>query len=606
MAFVLRLLLAWFSVLPAVGAELQELRAASVTSTVDGVVEQSQAALPYYWDRLHSNHSGTAVFEIPFALPAGAGGPYGLSLKRIGNTAEIWLNGFLLSRYGDLATADAADYAKTPQFVLIPAQLLQRDNLLRISIHADGGRRGGLSEIVVGPESEVRAVYTNAYRWRVSSSGVIAMFSLVVGVMALVLWLTQSDQGPAGGVRRDGIYLSAALAELFWAERLSEVFLSHPPLAWPWWGMLQNFAYASWICCVTLFCHQVAGWHRHASMPWVSAFLWALLLSSAPVVYLGVIRHQELYLTAWFGVASMALSAYGLFYFWAALRQPSTQRLIMVIAFMLNVVAGARDWLVIRLSDDLDFVSWIRFSSVAFGLALGYIVLSRFRAASGLARDLMANMAAKVAEKEQALAASYLQMEQLARAQERTAERTSILRDMHDGVGAHISSAIRQLQSGKASNAQLLQTLRDSLDQLKLSIDAIHLPPGDITALLANLRYRLEPRLKDSDIALQWEVDQLPPLERLDDKAMRQLQFMVFEALSNVLQHAQASVLRIELRSTPARGARLRVIDNGCGFDPERVKRTGLSTLRERATAINAALVIVSAAGQTVVEIGLD
>lgn len=606
MAFIARLLLAWCCVVPAVWAEVQELRAASVTSTVDGVVEQGPAALPYYWDRQHSNHSGAAVFEIPFALPAAPDGPYGLSLKRIGNTAEIWLNGFLLSRYGDLATANAADYAKVPQFVLIPAQLLQRDNLLRISIHADGGRRGGLSEIAVGPESAVRAIHVQAYRWRATSSAVVAMFSLVVGVMALVLWLTQSDPSPNGAGRRDGLYLSAALAELFWVERLSEVFLSHPPLPWPWWGMLQNFAYAGWICCAALFCHQVAGWHRHASMPWVRAFLGALLLSSAPVVYFGVTRHQELYLTAWFGIASISMGVYGLYYFWAALRQPSAQRLIIASAILLNVLAGLRDWLVIRLSDDLDFVSWIRFSSVAFGLALGYIVLSRFRAASELARDLMANMTAKVAEKEQALAASYRQMEQLARAQERTAERTSILRDMHDGVGAHISSAIRQLQSGKASNAQLLQTLRDSLDQLKLSIDAIHLPPGDITALLANLRYRLEPRLKASDITLQWEVDQLPALERLDDKAMRQLQFMVFEALSNVLQHAQASVLRIELLATARGGARLRVIDNGCGFDPERVKRTGLSTLRERATAINAALVIASVAGQTVVEIGLD
>jgi len=268
-----------------------------------------------------------------------------------------------------------------------------------------------------------------------------------------------------------------------------------------------------------------------------------------------------------------------------------------------NVLVGFRDWLVIRASNNFSEISWMRYSSVLFGLALGYIVITRFREASAQARDLMDNMAAKVQEKERALAASYQQLEQLAREQERAAERTRILRDMHDGVGSHISAAIRQLQSGKATDEDLLQTLRDSLDQLKLSIDAMNLPPGDLTTLLANLRYRLEPRFKASDIALAWDVDLLPPLGRLDGKAMRQLQFMVFEALSNVLQHAQASELRIELRACPGGGARLRVIDNGRGFDPERVLRKGLASLRERAAAIGVVLEVSSEPGRTVVEI---
>ena len=177
---------------------------------------------------------------------------------------------------------------------------------------------------------------------------------------------------------------------------------------------------------------------------------------------------------------------------------------------------------------------------------------------------------------------------------------------MHDGVGAHISTAIRQMESGQASHVEVLQTLRDSLDQLKLSIDAMNLSPGDVTALLANLRYRLEPRFKASDIELQWDVDLVLPLARLDHAAMRQLQYMVFESLSNVLQHAHATQLRIELRSTAQGGARLRVIDNGCGFEPERVKRRGLSSLRERAAAIAASLLITSVAGNTVVEIELN
>ena len=94
------------------------------------------------------------------------------------------------------------------------------------------------------------------------------------------------------------------------------------------------------------------------------------------------------------------------------------------------------------------------------------------------------------------------------------------------------------------------------------------------SALLANLRYRLEPRFAASDIELQWDVDVMEPVARLDSQGMRHLQFMLFEALSNVLQHAAATVLRIEASATDG-GAVLRIVDNGRGFDVTAPPRKG-------------------------------
>ncbi len=591
---------------PPAQAALQELRQAYVSTVVDGQRLERETQLPYNWDRQHGGRSGTAIFEVPLRMQEPPTEPYALHFARIGNRAEIWLNGILLSRFGNLAQANGEDHAKAPQYVLVPGQLLQRDNLFLIIVHADGGRRGGLSSVLVGPEVEVREHFNAAHRWLTSGSIGVAVFSLVVGVIALLLWATQVEPVPGGAPRRAGLYLSAGVAELCWMLRLSDTALTQTPLAWPWWGMLQTLAYAGWICGAGLFCHHVAGWHRHASMRWVRVVVWTLLLSAMPAAWLALTQHRDAYLTGWYGMATFLFIGYAIFYFWAAVRRPGTEHLLVAVAGVFNVAVGFRDWLVIRASSNFSEISWMRYSSVLFGLALGYIVISRFRAATHQARDLMDNMAAKVQEKEQALAASYQELERLAREQERAAERTRILRDMHDGVGSHISAAIRQLQSGRASQEELLQTLRDSLDQLKLSIDAMNLAPGDVTALLANLRYRLEPRFKASDIRLSWAVDLLPPLPRLDALAMRQLQFMVFEALSNVLQHAHASELRFELHAGPGGGARLRVIDNGCGFTPENARGKGLDSLYERAAAIGARLVVHSVPGRTVVEINLD
>ena len=55
----------------------------------------------------------------------------------------------------------------------------------------------------------------------------------------------------------------------------------------------------------------------------------------------------------------------------------------------------------------------------------------------------------------------------------------------------------------------------------------------------------------------------------LDAHGMRQLQFLLFEAISNVLQHARARVLRLEA-CMEGTAVALRVIDDGRGFDASR------------------------------------
>jgi signal transduction histidine kinase len=348
----------------------------------------------------------------------------------------------------------------------------------------------------------------------------------------------------------------------------------------------------------------VAGWHRTRGNAWLKAGLLGLFLLSIAASSLSFRLGRPIYLTAWLGLANVFAVGYALFYMGAALRRPQPYQRLVAAAGALNVLIGVRDWVVIRISGDYADSTWIRYSSVLFGLALGYIVLHRFREARAQAQNLMATLQQRVDAREQELAASYRQLEALAREQERARERTTIMRDLHDGVGAHISSAIRQLQTGRADNAVVLQTLRESLDQLKLSVDAMNTPPGDVAGLLASLRYRLEPRFASSDIELQWMVDALEPVQRLDAPAMRHLQFLLFEALPNVLQHARATTLGIQ--ATQAGGiTRLRVVDNGRGFDAATAGSNGLRTMRDRAAALGAQLAVTSEPGRTCVELGI-
>jgi signal transduction histidine kinase len=605
------LLSLWLAVLllagaagPAHAAESPiELHSGSVTTTVDGVTRTEPVELSYHWDRQHRGRPGLASFDLPFTLAAEPETPWGIFIPRVGNVFEVQLNGALLQVYGDLRTGNGADYAKAPIYVPVPGRLLRAgDNHLQIRIRADSARRAGLSRVTVGPATPVRTeLFESAYAWRFTGSVLLTAFSLIVGGIALALWLTQVDTGAVGRHRREGIYFWAALAEFCWALRVADGVIPEPPLSWGVWGVLMAACYAGWAASAMMFCYHMAGWNRHPRMQWVRWPLAAVVAGTVVFTAMALQREQPLWLTGWLAVEIVIIVCFVVAFAVATVRRPNAEQWLVAGAALVTVAFGARDWLVIRLSDAYGETTWVRYSSVFFGIALLLIVLRRFHAASVEARGWVKALADQVAQRERELALTYAELEQVARDQARTQERERILREMHDGVGSHISSAIRQLQSGQTSSEELLRTLRDSLDQLKLSIDSIHLPPGDVGALLAALRYRLEPRLLAAGIEFEWAVDEVAPVKLLDAQAMRQLQFLLFEAISNVLQHGQASVLRIEA-GMQGETVQLRVIDNGRGFDASQVPRA----LSERAGAVGARLALESRPGRTVVQLSFD
>jgi signal transduction histidine kinase len=586
-------------------AQVIELRQARADLYLEGKLESGPVNLPYGWDYRHAGKAGVGHFSLDFDGPSVLEQPWVMYFNNLGNAYEVWLNGELMEQNGDLNQFNTSDFAKLPRLIKIPKGLLLLKNQLLLVIRADVGRRSGIPVVLLGPVEEVKSRVQFNMDLRLTSSVVVIVFSLLVGLFAMVLWMTQTDPRPKQDKTRDNLYVFAAIAEFSWAAFVGDTFVSQPPLPWTNWAILTNLALGLWLSTMLLFIHNLAGWEGSRVNRWLHWILIGLLLFEPLVVYLAISAGMLWLIKAWLACFAALFLPSTVLFVVKALRGHSSLNRLVAFAFLVNVPIGIRDWYVIRIADSFGVHGLQRYSVFLFGIVLAAIVIDRFRKANIQVREMMESLTSRIAQKEQELGQTYERMEIIAREQERTAERTRILRDMHDGVGSHISAAIRQLQSGRASNEQLMQTLRESLDQLKLSIDAMTLPPGDLTALLASLRYRLEPRLKASDIELQWDVDLIEPLTRIDDKAMRHLQFMVFEALSNVLQHAKASVLRIELRGRD-KGAALRVIDNGGGFDPKAVKPQGLSSLRERAAAIGARLSVSSEPGQTVVEILLD
>ena len=105
-----------------------------------------------------------------------------------------------------------------------------------------------------------------------------------------------------------------------------------------------------------------------------------------------------------------------------------------------------------------------------------------------------------------------------------------------------------------------------------------------------------------TDLQVTGEENRLPPEVELGAFRIAQ------EAVNNVIRHAGARKLVLTL-AFDAAGLRLRVADDGCGFDPGTVNRPspsrglGMLSMRERAEIAGGRLTIRSAPGEgTVVE----
>ncbi len=182
-------------------------------------------------------------------------------------------------------------------------------------------------------------------------------------------------------------------------------------------------------------------------------------------------------------------------------------------------------------------------------------------------------------------------------------ERQRIARDLHDHVGLQLVAAVESLGHEGPSSQELARRLEQCLLDLRLVVDSMD---GDDDALpdrLARLRHRLEPALQRRGIVLHWQVALDSEIAWPTGPVAREVAAIAQEAMSNALQHAQASELTVVLGPVPAgtepEGSAvwmLQIQDNGKGgatadlTAPAVGAGAGLRSMRRRAETLGARL----------------
>jgi signal transduction histidine kinase len=570
-----------------------ELDRATLVATVNGWPQPAQEIrLPLHWDVIYRGRSGTARLTLPFARPStnAADGPHMLFIARIANAYSVELNGTVLATAGDLQAHGAAWSAKQPITIGFPADLLRDQNELTIQLRGDAGRRAGIAPIMLGPARLVEPHYTLAYAFRVLVPWVATTFSALVSAFCGLLWLQQ----------REKLYAWACIGEAVWALVVLDITMEWLPLRWHAWGALLFALRAVWVWALYVIIEQVFGTRPVRERAAVQGLLWAAPFCALVLAITGSSLPARL-LRALLSLLSAIISLRLMF---DLRKRVTTERVLLSLGLMALLVAGVHDAIASQfVTSAYGELAWAKYVGMLLGLTIMWVVSKRFRLARAEALQLQESLAQRVHQKELELRESFERLSQLERARAVTAERERILRDMHDGVGANLATAMRQLESGTAPAEEVAATLRESLDHLKLSIDAMNLPSGDVNALLASLRYRLQRRISQAGLTVDWQVDELPHWEHGSDQAMRHLQFLLLEAISNALQHAQASTLTLGARSDGGT-IEISVRDDGRGGCTD--GGVGLQSMRQRAQAVGAELSVEDANPGTRVRIAIN
>lgn len=123
-----------------------------------------------------------------------------------------------------------------------------------------------------------------------------------------------------------------------------------------------------------------------------------------------------------------------------------------------------------------------------------------------------------------------------------------------------------------------------------MAVDALQPVEDDLATVIATLRYRLQPRLTQAGIEIEWLVEELPKVFNLTPRFILEVQRILLEALTNVIGHANADKVTISARVFNREAdrpsyIRLRKENNGCGIAPsnEFVMAHGLKNMTQRA-----------------------
>ncbi|MDJ0866374.1 MAG: histidine kinase [Myxococcota bacterium] len=550
--------------------------------------------LPDAWSRERRAQTTRSWYRAGFELAEPPAELWAVYLPRVDLNAAVFVNGARVGDGGSLARPMARNRNR-PLLYSVPRALLRvGGNEVTVELGVEPSSMGLLEPFYVGPRRLLEP------SWRVRTFLQVTLIQATqvgaVAVAALIALYLRRDPTRA--------YRWFLLSIVAWVGWACEFWVREVPLpAWGWEALTSCCLYAGLLCLMRGF-HRAFDRPRRRRERFATLGL-ALALGSFAVA-------SEVDFTALRVVWGALFTALAGYLIWFVTRAPGLgQRLMgrqLVPGGVFGVAVAGHD-IVSALAGRPLLGAWlVPYNVLGALLVTAWAILENLLQNLDETRRLTVELERRVGEKQRELEANHTRVRTLERERAVSHERQRILRDMHDGMGAQLVSALAMVEGGGRGASDVADALRDALDDLRLAIDSLSPVDGDLLATLGLVRSRLAPRLARQGIRIDWQVHDLPALPGLGaDQSLHALR-IVQECLANIVKHAGASVVVVRTGAAPRDGRAgvfLEIADDGRGFDAGRPAGRGLHHMRERASALGGRLGIETSARGTCVTLWL-
>jgi signal transduction histidine kinase len=526
--------------------------------------------------------TGVGWYRFVAPLSGERTGLWAVYLPSVSRDATVFVNGL---RVAGGARPRIHSWNRPLYFPFASDLLSTGDNEILVRLVAYGSAGEGLAPIELGPDSAL-AGHWRTRTWRQVR---VAQFSSVLALGMVVLfsaiWLGKS---------RDPVYGYFALAAACWGVNSLDYHLHDIAIPFWTWRWLVHAALHLTAVFFVFSVLRLLGLHRPRPERLLLAF------AALATIVLAFLRPPVLEPRAYVN-ATNALHAFSVTFAGSCLylllrhwrRLPRRELIVYAIAGVVMNVIILRDFMV-RLGVLPEGTTRIfQFAAPLMFLAFGTALLMRFIDAFRRAEESSRELEVRVREKEADLERHFQRMRDLEHRQILSEERERLMREMHDGMGGQLVSTLAMVEAG-SEKSEVSDSLRASLDEMRIVIDSLDPVVDDLEGLLAVARERLERRWRRRDVDFEWSIGSLPPSRNFGPEQYLHVLRILEEAITNAVTHGDAKLIQVsgEVCEGPdgKEGVAIAVSDDGTGVAPDQHGGRGLDNMSWRAARLEGRL----------------
>ncbi|HIP06840.1 MAG TPA: hypothetical protein EYG66_03090 [Mariprofundaceae bacterium] len=538
----------------------------------DATANWKQVTLPHIWTVSETKISDNGWYRFQVNIPPNTDEHWVVFIERISMNAAVFIGQHYLGDGGSFEAPVSRNWVRPLLFKIPKTFIHAHGDVIYIRAFSSAIDLGGLEHVYVGKHSELQPKYDALFSYYILSSQAIFYMQLALCLLLFGFWLIR---------KKESVFLWLSAASLMGAifplnMFVRDIIISHH--MWEW-IVQTSIGWLNWF--IFMFAHRYlnikrTGLERIIIVYALAGALVLILLPTNQLMFAG---------TMWQGGFAI-LAFYVLFVsahcWWKSRRWGHLAWLIAIFSLLMT---GLIDWVSILL--------WqLHGINNFFVFHLGTSILILIASALLLERFLQSLKSLETVNQQLVGKIDALEAEDKRR-QAVLDERQRIMRDLHDGLGNSLVSAMALSRNEDNAKSELQEVLQEAMSEMHLILGSANSLVFNFEKALVFIKERTKLTLLASNIALDWQVEAMLAVSRLhDSEAGMQLIRILQEALTNIMKHANASKVCV-VATVDGGMLTLCISDNGQGMLAAK-QGHGLNNMKLRAKAIHASLRIQS------------